>query len=96
MNGPSIRSLREGLGLNVHGFAEILGVHVSTLYRWEASRGNVAMDPLQGRILDQLAVKLQAKQIEERRQLGEQIKRLLLVGGALVALGFLIKAITEE
>jgi transcriptional regulator with XRE-family HTH domain len=93
MRGYEVKQLREGLGLNAYAFAEILGVHVSTLYRWEQARGQVNMDLLQARILERLAEQLQVKKEAEQKQLGEDLKNALLVGGALVALALLLSKI---
>lgn len=90
MTGSAIKNIREGLGLNAHAFAEIIGVHVSTLYRWEAQAEREArMELLQARILEALARQLKAKKIEQEK-LGEDLKKALMVGGALAALYILL------
>lgn len=52
MTGRELRTLRAGV-INVDPFAwaAVLGVHVSTVYRWEATRGTVAMDRMQDELL---------------------------------------------
>jgi transcriptional regulator with XRE-family HTH domain len=96
MNGLSVRKLREALGLNAHAFADILGVAVSTLYRWEsAGGGNIRAEPLQLRILEALSRKVADQKAAQRRALAEATKNALIVGGALVALAILLDAIKE-
>ena len=38
LSGPAIQAVREQLGLTVETFATALGVHKSSVYRWEAAR----------------------------------------------------------
>lgn len=38
LSGPAIQAVREQLGLTVELFAAALGVHKSSVYRWEAAR----------------------------------------------------------
>jgi hypothetical protein len=96
MKGPDIKSLREALGLEPYVFAKVLGVHVSTLYRWEQTRTEVRIDPLQAQILDRLRVNLGSKRQAERRQLGDAVLKGLLIGGALFGLAILLKEIAAN
>ena len=38
LTGPAIQTVREQLGLTVEQLAAALGVHKSSVYRWEATR----------------------------------------------------------
>jgi len=96
MAGPGIKVLREALGLDPYVFAKILGVHVSTLYRWEQTRGEVRIDPLHADILEKLHATLAAKKRAEQKQLGDAVLKALLVGGALVGLAFLLNEIVKS
>jgi transcriptional regulator with XRE-family HTH domain len=95
MTGPGIKALREALGLDPYVFAKLLGVHVSTLYRWEQSRNEVRIDPLQAEILERLRVTLAQKKRAEQKKLGDDILKALLVGGALVGLAALLAQIVD-
>ena len=50
-----IRALRTKLGLKQQEFAELLGVHIVTISRWE--QGHYTPTPLADEKLDQLAAK---------------------------------------
>jgi transcriptional regulator with XRE-family HTH domain len=97
MTGSQLRRLRESLGMNAFAFAEVLGVHVSSLYRWEASQNQqLRMDPLQAQIVEQLGARLRQQSAQQRKDTGEQIVKALLAGGALVALAFMLNEILKE
>jgi transcriptional regulator with XRE-family HTH domain len=96
MTGSGIKRLREALGLDPYVFAKLLGVHVSTSYRWEQSRGEVRMDPLQAEILEKLRQKLATKERAQQKQLGDEVLKAVLVGGALVGLALLLREILES
>lgn len=51
MNGNQIRKLREKLGLDSVLFSRLLGVHLSTVYRWEQAKKNPNIDILQRELL---------------------------------------------
>lgn len=96
MTGPEIRRLRRGIELEPFAFAKVLGVHPSTLYRWEQTAGQVRMDPLQREILDKLAERLRAAPKSEKRELGDAVLKALLAGGVLLGLGALIGKIVGD
>lgn len=58
MTGAELRRLREGLGLTVPELAERIGVHWTTVYRWE--RGQVAISEPVAQLV-RLLVKLKLK-----------------------------------
>lgn len=89
MTGRSIKEIRDKLGMNVHAFAAVLGVHVSTIYRWEQHSGVVVTAPLQGALLDGLSRVASA-------QIGASATRALVKGGPLAGLRVLIDAATKE
>jgi transcriptional regulator with XRE-family HTH domain len=94
MTGRQLRRLREDLGMTTHAFADVIGVHVSTLYRWEDTEIALKTDPLQQKIIERLGEELGDMSIEQRRALGKKVTDLLLAKGSLVALGGLIAKIT--
>lgn len=96
MTGLDIKKLREAMELEAFAFARILGVHVSTLYRWEQSADAVTMDPLQREILEQLAAKFRSRRAAEKKELGQKVLAGLLAGGALMGLSFLLGYVTGQ
>ena len=96
MTGPEVRQLREGLGLEIFAFATTLGVHVSTLYRWEQTPGALRIDPLQAEILAKLQRKLHGQRAEKNRAIGDAIVKGLLLGGALVGLAALLTHLLDD
>ena len=50
MDGHDITRRRETLGLSGHALARLLGVHPSTLLRWE--RGDVQIGPAMARLVE--------------------------------------------
>lgn len=96
MTGHGIKALREALGLEPYVFAKLLGVHVSTLYRWEQVHGDVRIDPLQAEILEKLRVNLSEKKRAEQKKLGDDLLKALLLGGALVALAVLLNELVKN
>lgn len=65
---------RNGLGLNVTDFAMLVGVHPSTVYRWEATGGTLAMEPLQKQLI--VAIQLAAR--KDLWRVREQVRKGLL------------------
>ena len=55
MTAKKVKSYREKLGLSVPKFAELVGVHESTAYRWE--RGDVGVPEPTARMIRMLADK---------------------------------------
>lgn len=96
MTGAQIRRLRRALGLEAIAFAKVLGVHPSTLYRWEQSSGQVRMDPLQGEILAKLDERLRKIPREEKKAVGDHVLKALLAGGMLMGLAALVAKILDE
>jgi hypothetical protein len=95
MTGPEIKAVRTTLGHDPYVFAKILGVHLSTLYRWERSRGEAHIDPLQAEILDRLRTNLAEREMTDQRKLGDDVLKAVLVGGSLVGLTFLLNEIVK-
>ena len=96
MTGTQVRELRVALKMAPVHFAQVLGVHPSTLYRWEAANAaGIRVEPFQQQILAvlQRQVGLQTRPTEE---LGESIVKGLLVGGAMLGLFKLLEAAFSE
>ncbi len=97
MSGDELRVLREQLQMDPFVFAMLLGVHVSTIYRWEAKRGQpVQMDPLQRELLSRLATRLPHTAEAQRVDLGRALVAGLVAGGAIAGLLVLLKFLAGE
>jgi transcriptional regulator with XRE-family HTH domain len=69
MTGGAVKRIRTRLGLDPFVFATMLGVHVSSVYRWEQAE-NPRVDPLQRAILaglSELKISPRPVQISARR-----------------------------
>ena len=95
MTGNRVRQLREDLGMTPGQFASLIGVHPSTLYRWEAAHeGQLRMDPMQLQLMTLLEREVaKRKSAEARSELGSAIVTALLVGGGMFALFKLLEAV---
>lgn len=88
LTGKHVRELREALRLDPFAFASVMGVHVSTTYRWE-NLERVVVDPLQYQILKRLwELRTHRYHLAET---GEAVKRGLLSGGTLTGLAVLLR-----
>lgn len=82
------------MGLDAFAFAAALGVHVSTVYRWE-KKGTTSMDDLQYQIISSLNERLKHSK-SDMIDLGDRIRAKLSAGGGTLVglhtvLSFLIK-----
>jgi hypothetical protein len=69
-----IARARSDLNLDVAGFAMLVGVHPSTVYRWEATSGPLTMEPLQKQLI--VAIKLAVQ--KDLWRVREQVRKGLL------------------
>ena len=92
VTGQEIQHLRERLGMGVPQFAQLLGVHVATAYRWEAQGAvNVALDPLHLALLVRLQQSIDTRPTPgERAQWGQELLKGVLIGGTLAGLAVLL------
>lgn len=92
MTGTEVARIRKRLGLDPFAFAAVIGVHVSTIYRWEGSAAP-KFDPLQREIL----TGLHAKKISTKEgiALGDQVRNGLIAGGTLHALHILLRYLVQ-
>lgn len=93
MTGRDVKKIRDGLSLTPFAFAAMLGVAVSSVYRWEASKGNVKISSLHGEILEGLG-RVVAAGIGLAT--GAKISKAILSGGSLAGLRVALDAITKE
>jgi transcriptional regulator with XRE-family HTH domain len=93
MNGNEVRTLRTNLGLNPQHLATLLGVHLTTVYRWEAQGAQeLRLEPLQHGLLLQMQKRLAQN---PPKDFGQQLLEGLLIGGTLVGLALLLADLTE-
>lgn len=93
MNGSDVRQLRITLGLTPQHLAELLGVHLTTVYRWEKTeRVELRLEPLQHRLLMEMQQQIQRRQPKE---FGQQLIEGLLLGGTLLGLACLLSDLVE-
>lgn len=78
-----IRAAREMLELDPFAFAAALGVHTSTVYRWESATKPNAVDMLQGEMISALVVWLRKATAKERSGAGVAIRAGLINKGTL-------------
>lgn len=101
MTGHDVKTIREWLGLNAHAFAAVLGIHVASVYRWETTKKDLTIDPLQREIIAGLskiwaATKPIPARIEAGRAMGDRITKALQGSGSLAALRVVLDAILKE
>lgn len=91
--GSDVRGVRRALGLSAPKFATVLGVHPSTVFRWEAAGdGSVPIEGIPLNVLTALRQRVSEEGLdpEQVRDKGREVSDALVVGGVLLALGLLI------
>lgn len=83
MTGEEVANIRDRMGLDPFAFAAVLGVSVSTIYRWEATPVP-EINPLQRDILAGLYAKKLGKR--DGADLGDAVRKGLIAGGTLAGL----------
>lgn len=88
MTGYEVKRIREAMGMNSSQFAQFMGVHVSSTYRWESEGHHmVRVDAMRLQFLTCLQQELHRFKNEESRALFTQkVRGGLIVGGSLLAL----------
>lgn len=94
IKGMEIAAIRGALGLSAAQFAQVLGVHPSSVHRWEASGGQaVSVDGVAANLL--VALALDVKNRRDAAKVGDAIGQALMIGGTLIALGILVNWLTD-
>ena len=93
ITGSDVRHVREALRLPVTQFATVLGVHASSVHRWEAA--GASRIPIEGvplTVLTALRGRVLAEASEKRKAAakGAEVSNALATGGVLVALAILL------
>ena len=97
--GNEIRHVRKTLGLTVAQFAIVLGVHASSVHRWEAAGPDaVPVDGLAANVLTALRQRVQAgpEAVCAARDTGTRVAEALLIGGTLVGLAVLLEFLVDR
>lgn len=86
------RAIRQALGLSIPQFGTVLGVHQSTVHRWETAEEPVRIGGIPANVLAALRARATHSQFDpgQARQAGRKISNALVIGGVLVALALLI------
>jgi transcriptional regulator with XRE-family HTH domain len=91
LTGKEIRSIREQLGWTGSQLATALGVHQSTVFRWEnADKDKIKAEPLQYALLSTLREQLTKASAKQKRLLSERLLDAQLRGGMLSAIHALL------
>ena len=92
LSSGQIKQTREALGLSSSQFASVLGVHPTTVSRWENAKGPVIVEGMAYTVLSALQKRLagnrRAKVAASRA--GEEISSALVFGGVVIALALLV------
>lgn len=91
--GRDVRAIRERLGLPVMQFATVLGVHPSSVHRWETA-GDAAV-PIEGvawTVLSALRHRVLSEGMSRKDTAakGQEVSNELATGGVLLALAVLL------
>lgn len=93
MAGRDVRAIREALRLPVSQFSTVLGVHPSSVHRWEAAdRDLVPIEGVAWPVLTALRQRVDEDPGARRRaaQAGRDVAAALITGGVIVALTALL------
>lgn len=91
VTGTKVKELREALHLTHSHFSQVLGVHVGTVYRWEAAGERaVRIEPFQLQVL--AVIQAQVKATGATGDLGGTILQALLTRGPLFGLFKLLES----
>jgi len=92
LTSADIRQTREAFGLSSSQFASVLGVHPTTVSRWENAHGAVVVEGMANTVLSALRLRLSANRPARAaaQKKGEEISEALVIGGVVLALALLV------
>lgn len=102
ITGDEIRRIRTAFGWSMEQFARVLGVHTVTLNRWELAKDKAPQ--IEGMAFPVLlGLRQRVLEADEGRRVaaakaketGEEIQKLLVMGGVLLALAALLAFVNE-
>jgi transcriptional regulator with XRE-family HTH domain len=91
--GQDVSRVREALGLSVAEFSTVLGVHPSSVHRWEAAgKTEVPIEGVAWPVVSALRFRMNDDGAARRNaaKAGEAVAAALITGGILIALGLLL------
>jgi hypothetical protein len=96
MTGNTVRTIRSRFGMTAETFAQVVGVHIVTVFRWEAAGPNeLPLEPRQLQILSLMHQQLEQKRSNETSELGKAIVGGIIAGGGLAGLFYLLREVFE-
>jgi DNA-binding transcriptional regulator YiaG len=99
LKGADISKLRTTLGFDAGHFAALLGIHSSTLYRWEKRAANeVRAEPLQCRLIAALGTVVSRYEHppDNARTFGANLLGAVITGGTLRGIHCLLARLFDE
>ncbi len=87
-----VAALRRQLGFSPGEMADLLGVNLTTLYRWESGAAD-RMDPLQHKILAYAQYQFDNRSSDKWTP---GLKQAITLGGTLKGLSYLLKPLSEH
>jgi len=98
MTGNDIQRLRAMLGMTLPHFAQLLGVHMTTAYRWELQgEKKVTLDPLHQSLLLRVEQSVTTRSSKNaREEWGKQLLAGVLLGGTLAGLAILLAELIPD
>lgn len=93
-----IKNTRAALGLSSGQFATVLGVHPTTISRWENANGPVKVEGMAFTVLSALRKRLAGsrKSRAAASRAGEEVSSALVFGGVVIALALLVRYAAGE
>jgi len=93
-----IRRTREALRLSSSQFASVLGVHPTTISRWENAHGPVPVEGMAYNVLSALGNRIGAggRAQAQAERAGQEVSDALVVGGVILALALLVSFAANE
>jgi hypothetical protein len=96
MNGNDVRTIRSRFGMTAEKFAQVVGVHIVTVFRWEAAGpAELPLEPRQLQILSLMRQQLEQKKRNETSELGKTIVGGVIAGGGLAGLFYLLREVFD-
>jgi len=74
VTGIDVKAVREALDLDAYVFGKVLGVHMSTVFRWESHTKSWSGNPLHQTILEALKRWCKTAGADERGLLGARLR----------------------
>jgi transcriptional regulator with XRE-family HTH domain len=96
MTGNDVQRLRQQIGWSAQQFADLLGVHASTVYRWEGTDAPLSVDPLQRDLLMALNEWWARSAPAQRANLRDKVQTAKVRGGNLRALRTLLNSVVAD